>query len=295
MYTLVLLSLIFCVLSQPALPLPPIDIPSNLDPPLAHGRVDVHGWLWLPIVANNTPSSLMGWFYHHTPEFETHSPHDFEIMAMGVLTLEKPVQGLPLPPDFDEVGTEYVFTPPEFSLDDVISGQLSTFKGKFTNGSFDTPQRYLLSMAQLDLQDLTTIHYLEQNASAGYPNLVYYSYPRDYFGQDPDPMLHLYFLHLLEQSPDFDQILHVVVDPDSCVFVPGDDIDDVISPSAQFLIPESVNKVEQRLSPSLEAQPVWLLSDPQTPTKTVCQMFVLEEVHCVVMPDSFKNCPPVSR
>ena len=120
------------IFAAPSLPLPNPDIPADISPPLKDGRVSVHGWLWLPwdrsdSVPDHVP--LLGWFYHHTPEFFTDSPHNFELMLAASLTLKDTsvVSTLPIPPQTDLVGTEYVFTPPEFSQDKLITSLLYTY------------------------------------------------------------------------------------------------------------------------------------------------------------------------
>jgi hypothetical protein len=289
-------------LAQPPLPLPPIDIPTNLEPPLGHGRVSVHGWLWLPVEDGSTQKNtgdkqaFPGWFYHHTPEFFWDSPHNFEIMVFGELLLDHSVSRLPFPPKYSLVGTEYVFTPPEFSLDELITLDLRNFYGKFTNGSFDTPQRYLLSMATFTVQKLVTAHYLFANATNGYPALPYLSYPRNLVDKNTNGPHHLYFLHLLEKSPDFDQIIHVTVDPKSCLWISGDSLSDLTAPGATFEIPNSENHVLHRLVPSQSTVSVDLVTEANREGKrTRCQAKVIEEIHCVVVPDSFANCPPVAN
>lgn len=290
------LPFLLVVVSQPSLPLPPHDIPGDLNPPLASGRVDVHGWLWLPwVTAAPTPNTLKGYFYHHTPEFWTDSPHDFEIMVAGELILDKPVSGLPFPPASALVGTEYVFTPPAFSLDQFITGKVANYYGRFTNGSFDTHQRYLLSNGHLVVTEMITVHYLQQNATAGYSKLPYLSYPRDISGNQNEGDNHFYFLHLLEQSPDFDQIIHVTLDPATCVWQGGDSFEDLASPGATFVVPSIQNDVLHRLAPSKGSKiSVELMtSATRGSTHTTCLIEVVEEIHCVVVPNSFDNCPPV--
>ncbi|MDP2439181.1 MAG: hypothetical protein Q8P67_25820 [archaeon] len=290
------------VAQPPALPLQNPDIPSDLSPPLDNGRVSVHGWMWLPW---DRPSGalptdpLLGWFYHHTPEFFTDSPHNFEIMLSAALTLKNSsvTDTLPFPPKTQLVGTEYVFTPPQFSLDQLITSQLTSFQGPFTNGSFDTTQRYTLSQGQLDVYRLATVHYLSAFATAAYDALPYLSFPRDPAGglRSSSP-LHFYFLHLLEVSPDFDQIIHVTLDPASCSFVPGDIPSDLLRVGATFSVVGSSNSVYSRLTAVNSNVTVQLMTEntQSSAVHTKCTIQVLEEIHCVTVPDSFTNCPPVN-
>jgi len=163
-----------------SLPMEPIYIPSNVT--VDHGRVSVHGWLWLPDDTNHSTdgstSEITGWFYHHTPEFGIYSPHDFEIMVCASLSLEKKVEGLPLPPATSMLSTEYVLTPSEFSLDELITGKKNRSYGKFSNDSFDTKRRYTLSNGTLHIRERTTIHYLWDLKDEPMSQQAYLSYPR---------------------------------------------------------------------------------------------------------------------
>jgi len=282
--------------SPPSLPLPARDIPDNLNPPLASGRVDVHGWLWLPIITNEPDNKILhGWFYHHTPEFWTNSPHDFEIMAKANLVLDNAVMGLPIT-NF-KIGTEYVFTPPAFSLDEFITATVTSYYGPFTNGSFDTPQRYLLSNATLHVTELTTVKYLSQTAPSAYTEAPYYSYPRVINDTSVNP-IQLYFLHLEQKIPEYDQILHVTIDPETCKYHGEDTINDVIMPGAQFVFPTIQNDVNHRAGPWMtDALIVNLMTDKSRndQSHTQCLVSIIEEIHCVVIPDSFAKCPTINK
>lgn len=217
----------------------------------------MHGWLYLPEVnADNNGTTLHGYFVHHTPgeargvpsrrrpltasraEFFHLSPHNFEIVVRGVLTLNRSVDGLPFPRARALVGTEYVLSPPAFSLDALISGTLTSIGGPFANGSFDTPQRYTLSDGQLAISELVTVHYLSAAANATYAELPYYSYPRNARAARADRHHNLYMMHLLEASPDFDQVLHAVLDLHSCVYAGSDGPRDVLASGATWVVPK---------------------------------------------------------
>ena len=292
-----------------SLPLPAHDIPKNIDPPLQHGRHDVHGWLWLPIddganasVAAQPVSELRGYFYHHTPEFWSDSPHNFEIMISATLKLDHGVAGLPLPPTDSVLNTEYVFTPPAFSLDELITGSASSFYGHFTNGSFDTPQYYILSNGTMTVDDVTTAHYLWDDSRLPVPDMLqqaYISYPRAVTpgarvaetSRSSNAVAHLYWLHILQRAPDYDQIVHVTLDTLTCEWRHGDTAEDALGSGANFGT-DFQNDVLHRLPTGNHT--VQLLTDASRnfTDKTTCQVTVVEEVHCVIMPDSFAKCPP---
>lgn len=88
-------------MAERSLPLPDRDVPNSVS--MSNGRVDYHGWLFLPFEhQEQAPKSLSGWLYHHTPEFFVHSPHDFEIMVEGRIdfdeTAQKVISHFPIPP-----------------------------------------------------------------------------------------------------------------------------------------------------------------------------------------------------
>ncbi len=288
-------------LSQlPSLPLPNYYVPSSIESNLTTGgRMSVHGWLMLPWDRPaSTPASVpvSAWLYHHTPEFFTESPHDFLLLISAELTLANTsvVPTLPLPPTSLLLGTEYVFTPPQFSLDELILSSTMP-AGVLSNGSFDTPQRYPLSAGKMHISsepEMRTVHYLNQSTPCTYANPVYLSYPRAVPLQAASAAepLHLYLLHLVYASPDYDQALHIRVDPSSC--------SSAVSPAvlhamgATWTFPSLGPGVLQRAVPSPEAQPVLLMLEGGQQVK--CSALVLEEIHCVTIPDSFAKCPPTT-
>ncbi|CAF4326346.1 unnamed protein product [Rotaria socialis] len=53
------------------------------------GRMAVHGWLILPWNTNATEGPIQAWFSHHVPEFGADSPHNFQIVLNGTLTVRE--------------------------------------------------------------------------------------------------------------------------------------------------------------------------------------------------------------
>jgi hypothetical protein len=295
---LLLLSIAVCCTASsplvPSLPLPAISIPRNLTPPLAHQRLSVHGWLWLPVESPvQNDSFLVGYWYHHTPEFFHTSPHDFEIVTFGQLQLtSNAVSGLPIPPLVELVGTEYVLSPPQFSLDDLVNGSLTQITGPFSNGSFDTPQRYVIAPSATLSFRRAFVHYMSATAPANFAHLPYASFPRSLKPRHRF-LVHLYFVHILQQSPDFDQTVHGVVDLRSCRFLGADSAHDVFAEAANWVVPHSLNNVTHRLMPSVKSVEMALMTERtrNAPAHSTCAVTILEQVHCVVVPDSFTNCP----
>lgn len=283
----------------PQLPLPSTYIPDSIQHALHPGnRNDVHGWLWLPWdrpASTPVEAPLLGWWVHHTPEFWTTSPHDFIIMAAGSFKADNAsaLQGLPFPPAVDLVGAEFVFTPPSpFSLDALLLGQPLPV-GHFTNGSFDTPYpRQLMTTGYLTVTDLALVHYLNQSTPCTWPAPVYLGFPR---AQDaaaraaaqPDQPLHLFLMHQVYASPDYDQVVHVRLTPSQCSAPPPESL---WAAGATFVFGDRSSDVLHRAHP-LTTPRAKVTFMGQQGVQITCPVDVLEEVHCVVMPDSFANCP----
>jgi hypothetical protein len=189
----------------------PVPIPEG-------GRFDVHGWLVLPIEQPKPtdPSvPIEVWLSHHVPEFWTDSPHDFQIMIRGQIVPTPSVLDdiyvidIPYPPANDLVVYEWSITPPSpFSLNDLLSGKITTLNGVFYNGSFDTSyERQPMTLGKMTVLDLTTAVYLNETEPEGYPDLQYLSYPRGSSSSN-----HFYLAHQIHQQPDFDHVVHAVLD-----------------------------------------------------------------------------------
>jgi hypothetical protein len=79
----------------------------------------------------------------------------------------------------------------------------------------------------------------------------------------------------------------------SCAFVGGDAVSDLAQYGATFAVDNSINDVAHRLLPSASPVTVSLRSDAtrHTGTYSTCDVVVLEQIHCVVVPNSFDRCP----
>jgi hypothetical protein len=165
---------------------------SSYPVPIPHGgRMAVHGWLILPMETYNQPNAsapIPSYFVHHTPEFWTDSPHNFQIIIQGSLVPIATTQNetypidIPIPPKYNLLQNEYTITPPPlFSLNDLLAGEITQLNGVVFNGSFDTTyERVPISLGTLNIGDLVTAVYLDNSTSIKpYDTLQYYSYPRN--------------------------------------------------------------------------------------------------------------------
>jgi len=269
----------------------------------------VHGWLILPweqpVPSSQHPAvPVSAWFVHHTPEFWTDSPHNFQIILQGTMTPMSTADNetfpidIPYPPASDMLVDEFTITPPEpFSLNDLLTGKIQQLIGVVYNGSFDTPyERYAVAIATLDIQQLTTATYLNiSGAISNYDQMQYLSYPRNPGFTSGESTQHFYLSHQIHSAPDFDQVVHVTTDTQSCTCTTcgaSSSLTDLISaPGAAWAIDGLPNDITDRLLPNT-ATGSFSASLMGTPdgTNVACKFEVLEQIHCVVGPGFSGNC-----
>lgn len=268
----------------------PVPIPSG-------GRFDVHGWLVLPLdqekpVDPSTPVDV--WLSHHVPEFWTDSPHNFQIIARGQLVPTPSVFDdiyvidIPYPPVDDLVIYEYSITPPSpFSLNDLLSTKLTVLNGVYYNGSFDTSyEREPTTLAQMKVLELTTAVYLNETEPYPYEYLQYLSYPRGSVTSQ-----HFYLAHQIHAQPDFDHVVHVVVD--NCVDNNGEPASSKVThlPGSSWIFKGIPNTLEYKLEENQRASMTFNgRADELAGPSAVCDVTVLESIHCMIGPGFMENC-----
>lgn len=277
---IVCLVLVCVVVSAVPLPMPSRWIPPSVSL-AAGGRQGVHGWLWLPTDDGKAPDPqrLRGYWSHHTPEFYTHSPHDFQLLMHAELRLQTALPELPFAQTDELVGNEYTFTPPyHFSLNDLIEGRTLHLAGNFYNGSFDTTyERIKMSNAAFEgtAQNITTVHYLNLTASDPIELLTYLSYPREEAPVANATSRAVYMAHLIHVEPDFDHIVQARVLGVECASLAAE-----VGATWQM---RTVNSVEERL----QVGPIEAIHLPSNKT---CSLVVQEDIHCVLGPDFGPRC-----
>jgi len=281
----------------------PVPTPPN-------GRLEVHGWLILPLDQEPPVDSrpVLAWFSHHTPQIYVGDnstrvlppldfPHDWQIIFLGLLVPlsigdKLSVAPIPMcyPPSSRLLGHEYTITPPPpFSLNNLLNGEIPWLMGSVYNGSFDTLyDRIPTNIGKVTVGSLTTAVWLNaSSAIPNYPTLQYLSYPRQ-----PDFQLlntsdvHLYLAHQIHSTPDFDQIVHAVLDVARCSGM--NVLRDILVPGVSWVFPGTLNLIDRRLSPPTKLKGVLA-------SGTACELEILEEIHCVPGPDFGARCAPLKR
>jgi len=124
-----------------------------------------------------------------------------------------------------------------------------------------------------------------------YQYLQYYSYPRSKIIVQTGEQ-HYYLSHDIHAVPDFDHVVHALIDHDSC-FCPKcknqqDMFEFVHAPGASWSFVGIQNSLAQKLIPQ-QAAKAHLLSIPSN-FEVDCKLIVLEEIHCVVGPAFYNTC-----
>jgi len=270
------------------------------------GRIEVHGWLILPL-DQSVPTDdrpVLAWFSHHTPQIyhgdnstrvlpPLDFPHDWQIIFLGAIRPvsigdSMPVAPIPLnyPPSAPLLIDEFTVTPPPaFSLNNLLNGDIKWLAGAVYNGSFDTTyDRIPTNIGNVTIEQLTTAVWLNVS-SEPFPTLQYLSYPRKpATTASKEGEVHLYMAHQIHAPPDFDQVIHVVVDPAQCTGSPVE----ILKPGAAWEFPGTVNDINHRFMPSADKRKGLLLG-----SKIECNFVVLEQLHCVPGPDFGARCDPV--
>jgi hypothetical protein len=269
-------------------------------PTPAGGRMDVHGWLILPIelhaeTGNETRLVRPAWFSHHVPEFWHDSPHNFQIIFRGTITPTQavfpsaPLQplGLPTPAGDDLLTYEYSITPPSaFSLNDLLNGDIKALYGVYYNGSFDTPyDRIPESLSVATVEHLTTAVYLDEFEDRGFPNLAYLSYPRALQEISKHESDHVYLAHNIHAQPDFDHVVHGRIS-DCSSSGKKIQVSKVIKrPGISWEVVGIPNTLENKLKAG-QVVSIHSMED----TEVTCQLTVLESIHCMIGPGFMDNC-----
>jgi len=204
-----------------------------------------------------------------------------------------PVAPIPLnyPPSAPLLVDEFTVTPPPaFSLNNLLNGDITWLAGAVYNGSFDTTyDRIPTNIGNVTIEHLTTAVWLNVS-SEPFPTLQYLSYPRQLLapvaakGGDA----HLYMAHQIHAPPDFDQVIHVVVDPTTQCTGSDTLMMDILAPGAAWEFPGTVNDINHRFMPSADKHKGILIG-----SKIACNFVVLEQLHCVPGPDFGARCDPV--
>ncbi|CAF0738913.1 unnamed protein product [Rotaria sp. Silwood1] len=254
--------------------------PSELPPLQPDGRVSVHGFILLPL-----DKSGYVWI-SHKPMFRT--PHDFQLVFLATIT-NSTVDPVPLPTNVTRLYNQWTIQPEEWSLNNLINGNLTSFRTKLYKGNFEQGGTYLCDVTINIIQPLLTVVQLNISEVEPYQPLRYRSYFLTNSIIKTKTHIHLYLLHQIRVQPDFDAITHVIIDPANCTTdIDQSKLNNLLEQNGnEWAFPGIDNDTGYRLTPASGLVRAQLLGDIYS---TKCTMQIVEEIQCTIGPDFYEDC-----
>ncbi|CAF1057642.1 unnamed protein product [Didymodactylos carnosus] len=253
--------------------------PSELPSLPPSGRISSHGMILLPL---SEPSTV---WLSHVPMFDM--PHDYQIVLTAHIT-SSTIEPPPLPTNTSLLGTLWTIVPDRWSLNKFINGNITIFDAQLFKGNSELSGIYLCNIT-LNVIQLLTISHLNSTEIEPYQSLRYFSYSQL---SSNNFIIHLYLLHQIRITPDFDSVVHVVIDISTdCTSGASTNqtllYEIVTNPNIEWAFPGRENKLKNRLTSSDDHARAQLLGDPYS---TVCTMKIIEELSCLIGPGFFTDC-----
>ncbi|CAF2337467.1 unnamed protein product [Rotaria sp. Silwood2] len=254
--------------------------PSELPPLQPDGRVSVHGFILLPL-----DKSDYVWI-SHKPMFRT--PHDFQLVFLAKI-INSTVDPVPLPTNVTRLNSQWTIEPEEWSLNNLINGNLTSFQTKLYKGDFEQGGTYLCNITINIIQPLLTVVQLNISEVEPYQPLRYISYFLTNSITTTKTHIHLYLLHQIRVQPDFDAIAHVAIDPANCTTdIDQSKLNNLLQQNGnEWALPGIDNDIGDRLTPASGLVRAQLLGDIYS---TTCTMQVVEEIQCTMGPEFYEDC-----
>ncbi|CAF0727850.1 unnamed protein product [Adineta ricciae] len=255
--------------------------PSELPPLTPGGRVANHGFILLPL-------DRLGYVWiSHKPMFK--APHDFQLVYLASVT-NSTVDPLPLPTDITQLSTQFTIEPKEsWSLNDLINGNITSFRTKLYAGNFEQGGQYLCDVTITVLRPLLTVVQLNETEVEPYQPLRYSSYLLSNSTVAKDDHIHVFLLHQIRVQPDFDAIVHAIINPANCTT-------DIDRSQLNALLEQNENEwafhgidndIGDRLTRASGLVRAQLLGDVYS---TMCTMSIVAEIQCTIGPEFFEDC-----
>jgi glyoxylase-like metal-dependent hydrolase (beta-lactamase superfamily II) len=189
---------------------------------------------------------------------------DFQLVFLARITNSK---------NLTKINNQWTIESYQLSLNNLINGNLSSFQTKLYVGDHD---RYLGDITIQIIQPLLTINQLNSSEIEPYQPLRYISY---LLSNSTKSQIHLSLLHQIRVQPDFDAIVHAIIDPRNCSSdIEGHKLNNLLEQNGnKWAFPGLDNDIFHRLT-SGQARGQ-LLGDIYS---TVCTMQIIEEVQCIV-------------
>jgi glyoxylase-like metal-dependent hydrolase (beta-lactamase superfamily II) len=254
--------------------------PSELPLLPPDGRVSTHGFVVLPLA--KTGYVLMS----HKPMFR--SPHDFQLVFLATIT-NSTVEPIPLPTNVSRLNNQWTVQPEQWSLNNLINGNLTSFRSQLYIGDFEQGGTYLCNITINIIRPLLTVVQLNISEVEPYLPLRYISYLLTNSTTSSKPLIHLYLLHQIRVQPDFDAIAHVIIDPTNCTTdIDRSKLNNLLEQNGnEWAFHGIVNDIGDRLTGEIPIVRGQLLGDIYS---TSCKMQVIEEIQCTMGPEFYDDC-----
>jgi hypothetical protein len=162
----------------------------------------------------------------------------------------------------------------EISLNNLINGNLSSFQTKLYLGNYE---KYLVDITINPIQPFLSITQLNSSEIEPYHPLRYISYLSS---NRTKSQIHLYLLHQIRVLPDFDALVHVVINPMNCTSnIERNQLNNLLELNGnEWAFHELDNNVSHRLTSASGRVRAQLLGDVYS---TICTMQIIEEIQCI--------------
>ncbi|CAF0912574.1 unnamed protein product [Adineta steineri] len=254
--------------------------PSELPPLPPNERISVHGFILLPL-------DKLGYVWiSHKPMFR--APHDFQLTFLALIT-NSTVNPLPLPTNITQINSQWTIQPEQWSLNNLINGNITEFRTKLYTGNFEQSGRYLCDVTVNIIRPLLTVVQLNESEVEPYQPLRYSSYLLSNSTAITDKQIHFYLLHQIRAQPDFDSIVHVVINPANCTSdINRSELNNLLQQNGNEWAFHGIdNEIGTRLTRASGFVRAQLLGDIYS---TVCTMYVIAEIQCTMGPDFYDTC-----
>ncbi len=164
------------------------------------------------------------------------------------------------------------------SLNNLINGNVSSFPTKLYLGK---QEKYLYDIIINPIQPFLTINQLNLSDIEPYQPLRYLSY---LLSNSIKSQIHLYLLHQIRVLPDFDAIVHVIINPRNCTTnIERNKLNHLLEENGNEWAFHGIdNDVFHRLTYTSGEVRAQLLGDMYS---TVCTMHIIEEIQCMISVD----------
>jgi glyoxylase-like metal-dependent hydrolase (beta-lactamase superfamily II) len=161
----------------------------------------------------------------------------------------------------------------EISLNNLINRNLSSFQTKLYLGNYD---KYLYDITINPIQPFLTIHQLNSSEIEPYHPLRYISYLSS---NRTKSQIQLYLVHQIRVLPDFDALIHVIINPMNCTTnIKRNRLNHLLEQNGnEWAFHELNNHVSHRLTSASGRVRAQLLGDVYS---TICTMQIIQEIQC---------------